>query len=81
MQKYIKKSISVGAQPNLNLEQMNNFSFPYPLNPKQQEKIADTLSSIDDLINAQTQKIELLQQHKKGLLQGLFPNVNDGSNG
>lgn len=27
MQKYINDSISVGAQPNLNLEQINNFSF------------------------------------------------------
>lgn len=77
MQKYIKKSISVGAQPNLNLEQMNNFSFPYPLNPKQQEKIADTLSSIDELITAQSQKLEALQLHKRGLLQGLFPNLNE----
>jgi type I restriction enzyme S subunit len=30
MQKYIQENISVGAQPNLNLEQMNNFSFYYP---------------------------------------------------
>ncbi|MGB4413509.1 MAG: hypothetical protein WBI53_01285 [Paludibacter sp.] len=40
---------------------------------KEQKKIADTLSSIDDLINAQSQKIEALILHKKGLLQGLFP--------
>jgi type I restriction enzyme S subunit len=44
---------------------------------KEQQKIADTLSSIDDLINAQNQKLEALQLHKKGLLQGLFPNVNE----
>ena len=44
---------------------------------KEQEKIADTLSSIDEFITAQTQKIEQLQQHKKGLLQGLFPNMNE----
>jgi type I restriction enzyme S subunit len=44
---------------------------------KEQQKIADTLSSIDDLINAQIQKIETLKLHKKGLLQGLFPDVNE----
>jgi type I restriction enzyme S subunit len=43
----------------------------------EQQKIASCLSSLDDIITAQTQKIELLEQHKKGLLQGLFPNVND----
>jgi type I restriction enzyme S subunit len=44
---------------------------------KEQEKIADTLSSIDDLIIAQNQKLEALQLHKKGLLQGLFPSINN----
>ena len=44
---------------------------------KEQEKIADTLSSIDDLIIAQNQKIEALQLHKKGLLQGLFPTLSE----
>jgi type I restriction enzyme S subunit len=43
---------------------------------KEQQKIASCLSSLDDLINAQTQKIELLEQHKKGLVQGLFPMEN-----
>lgn len=47
----------------------------------EQQKIASCLSSLDDVIQAQEQKIELLEQHKKGLLQGLFPNVNDGDNG
>lgn len=51
----------------------------FPEDPKEQQKIADTLSPIDDLIQAQTGKIEALQMHKKGLLQGLFPNVNEVS--
>ena len=40
---------------------------------KEQQKIADCLSSIDDLITAQAQKIESLKAHKKGLMQQLFP--------
>jgi len=44
--------------------------FPSPL---EQEKIADCLSSIDDLITAQTQKLDTLKTHKKGLMQQLFP--------
>lgn len=53
-----------------------NLLVPIP-KPQEQQKIAACLSSLDDLINAQSQKIELLQQHKKGLLQGLFPNLNE----
>lgn len=43
----------------------------------EQQKIADCLSSLDELITAQTEKIEALQKHKKGLMQGLFPQVNN----
>lgn len=39
----------------------------------EQQKIADCLSSVDDLITSQSQKIESLQKHKKGLMQQLFP--------
>ena len=39
----------------------------------EQQKIADCLSSLDDLITAQTKKIEALKTHKKALMQGLFP--------
>lgn len=46
----------------------------YPdIDTGEQQKIADCLSSLDDLITAQTQKVEALKQHKKGLMQQLFP--------
>ncbi len=43
--------------------------------PKQAEqtKIANCLSSLDDLISAVTDKIETLKEYKKGLMQQLFP--------
>ncbi len=44
---------------------------------KEQQKIADCLSSLDELINAQVKKCELLKTHKKGLMQGLFPSSNE----
>jgi len=49
----------------------------FPEKKEEQQKITACLSSIDDLINAQSQKIETLKLHKKGLLQGLFPDVNE----
>lgn len=40
---------------------------------QEQQKIADCLSSLDDLISAESEKLEALKEHKKGLMQQLFP--------
>lgn len=39
----------------------------------EQQKIADCLSSVDALIAAEADKLEALKDHKKGLMQQLFP--------
>ena len=41
--------------------------------PPEQQRISDDLTSIDDLITAQSDKLEALKIHKKGLMQQLFP--------
>lgn len=46
---------------------------------EEQKKIADCLSSVDELISMQTEKIETLKTHKKGLMQGLFPSIEEVS--
>ncbi len=43
--------------------------------PKEQIKIASCLSSLDEIISTQVEKIEQLKQHKKGLMQVLFPKI------
>lgn len=40
---------------------------------QEQQKIADCLSSLDNIISLQTKKIDALQKYKKGLIQRLFP--------
>lgn len=45
--------------------------------PVEQQKIASCLFSLDALIAAQAAKIEQLKLHKKGLMQGLFPKIQD----
>jgi type I restriction enzyme S subunit len=65
------------AQPKLNRAKLDIIPIPLPKNPKEQQKIATCLSSLDEIISAQSQKIETLKLHKKGLLQGLFPGVNE----
>ena len=61
-----------GGQGNLSGEIIKSISFSFPTLPEQQ-KIADCLSSLDELIAIQTKRIELLKQHKKGMMQQLFP--------
>ncbi len=41
----------------------------------EQRKIAGCLGALDDLIEAEDQKIETLRQHKQGLMQRLFPSL------
>ncbi|RMH47494.1 MAG: restriction endonuclease subunit S, partial [Gammaproteobacteria bacterium] len=40
---------------------------------EEQQKIADCMSSLDELIALEAQKLDALKQHKKGLMQQLFP--------
>lgn len=54
-----------------------NLEISLPSTPKEQQKIADCLSSIDELINLREQKLTVLKQHKKGLMQQLFPSHNE----
>jgi len=44
-----------------------------PKSPKEQQKIASCLSSLDNFIEATEKKVEALKKHKKGLMQQLFP--------
>ena len=65
------------AQKQLTVSIIKKLSLIFPKNKKEQQKIANCLSSADDLIEIQITKIEALKNHKKGLMQKLFPNVND----
>jgi type I restriction enzyme S subunit len=47
--------------------------------PAEQHRIATCLSSLDDLIAAQSDRLAALQTHKQGLLQQLFPMAGEGA--
>ena len=52
-------------------------SLPVPVpSLLEQKRIADCLTSLDDLIAAQTQKLDALKAHKQGLMQQLFPSLD-----
>ena len=81
--KYHLKSFEFIQKLNKNLEGIrdgkmvsyNQFSevllpFPHIL---EQQKIVECLSSLDELILLHTEKLSVLKDHKKGLMQQLFP--------
>jgi type I restriction enzyme S subunit len=56
----------------LSASSLKNFVIPIPRFAEQQ-KIADCLTSLDEVIAAQGRKVEALKTHKRGLMQQLFP--------
>ncbi len=66
-----------GVVPAVTKSAIENIPIYYPPTKSEQQKIVACLSSVDDLITAQMDRLEALKNHKKGLMQQLFPNVND----
>ncbi len=64
-------------QTNLKNDDVLNCPILLPVDILEQQKIADCLTSVDDLITAQIQKLETLKAHKKGLMQQLFPIIDE----
>ncbi|WP_419628194.1 restriction endonuclease subunit S, partial [Thiolapillus sp.] len=62
-----------GAQGNLSAKDILQHVIYYPNNKHEQQKIAHCLSSLDEVIGLQAKKVQALKQHKKGLMQQLFP--------
>ncbi len=64
--------ISGSAQPQIVGNAIRRLRIALPAKPEQQ-KIAECLSSVDELRAAQARKVDALKTHKKGLMQQLFP--------
>ena len=73
----LARFITSGARSDglLNISAADFFSIvlPTPTNRDEQQKIAHCLSSLDEVIGLQAKKVQALKQHKKGLMQQLFP--------
>ena len=67
----------LGATINsINGSQLIKYNFYIPRCKSEQQKIADCLTSLDTLLTTQTQKLDALRNHKKGVMQQLFPTLN-----
>ncbi len=72
---YLESIVQKGAKNTINIKNdvFLSKSLVLPQDSKEQQKIATFLSSLDDLLDAENQKLEGLKAHKKCLLQQLFP--------
>lgn len=74
IQKQISKAIVGGAIPTLSQDSISKFKILIP-KIEEQKKIAEYLLSVDELISTETDKLDQLKKHKKGLMQQLFPKL------
>ncbi|WP_051219838.1 restriction endonuclease subunit S [Rheinheimera baltica] len=72
---YMRQASSTGARHDRMAISSDDFmAMPLPVSSAdEQQKIAECLSSVDELMTAQARKLDVLKSHKKGLMQQLFP--------
>lgn len=78
-QNELKKNISGGIVSGIKGSVLHKMSVKYPVDLLEQQKIVDCLSGMDIIIKEQSNKVEQLKTHKKGLMQGLFPSLEEAS--
>ena len=71
IQNQVWTKLSLGNQPNLGMRALELFSAVRPC-PAEQQKIADCLSSLDEVIEKQKATLAAWEELKKGLLQQMF---------
>lgn len=79
LQQYITSGVRSNGLLNISADDFFNIQIPLP--PlAEQKRIAECLSSIDNMITECNNKLEQLKCHKKGLMQQLFASINGGGN-
>lgn len=76
---YMRQASSTGARHDrMSISNDAFMSLPLPVStPDEQQKISDCLSSLDELITAETLRLDALKLYKKSLMQQLFPRVGE----
>lgn len=72
VREYVQKNPTVGAQPNLSLEQVGNLIVSSP-SVEEQNKIGSFFKKLNDTIIIHQQELDALKKTKQGFLQKMFP--------
>ena len=73
---WVRLTSARSGQPGINATEYASIPLPLPPDKRtlaEQQKVADCLGSLDDLIATESRNLETLRQHKQGLMQQLFP--------
>ena len=62
----------MSSQKNIGIDSIKKLN-SFLSTPVEQKKIVTCLTTLDTQITTETQKLETLKIHKKGLMQQLFP--------
>ena len=71
----IKKEAHGAKIYGISAKRISTVRIPFPPTMAEQKKLAECLGSLDNLIAAEDQKLEVLRQLKQGLMQQLFPSL------
>ena len=69
--KWVKVMSMRSGQPGINSQEYASYSF-YAPSKEEQEKIASFFSLIDDKISLRGEKLEMLKDYKRGMMQKIF---------
>jgi type I restriction enzyme S subunit len=70
---YVMSGAKGLKMPRGDVAVIREYAVPLPPTEAEQQKIAECLSTLDELMGATRQKLNALKAHKKGLMQQLFP--------
>lgn len=70
---WCKSNTNAGGLLSVNMDSFKRLTIPYPPSTSEQHKIAECFVSLDKQIDSTKAKLKQLKEHKKGLMQRLFP--------
>lgn len=73
----LRKLSNSGGQENLSQALIRGLPFRYPKDAEEQVRIVECFSEIDALIVGEVGKLHALKLHKDGLMQQLFPSLEE----
>lgn len=78
VEEFVRKNPTVGAQPNLSLEQVKSLIIDYP-NDLEQSTIGTFFDKLDKLITLHQRKYDKLTHMKAALLEKMFPQKGENT--